>query len=147
MAVTEACRSIKVMKLLLALDSHGGTEPLGMYPLFLKATAAVLAAKLSADFRRLILTSSFPMCWRNVNITAIPKGSPSSDACNYRPISVPPLLSKTFEHVISGRLSRYLEHSHLIPVNQFAYLKELQMRCSLSLIRFSKLLTVGTKPG
>ncbi len=46
--------------------------------------------------------------------------SPSSDACNYRPISVTPLLSKIFEHVISGRLSRYLEHSHLIPANQFA---------------------------
>ncbi len=120
-----AFRSKEVMRLLLALDSHGGTDPLGMFPMFLKETAAVLAPKLSAVFRRLILTGSFPMCWRNANITAIPKGSPSSDASNYRPISITPLLSKIFEHVISGRLSRYLEHSHLIPANQFAYRKNL----------------------
>ncbi len=115
----------EVMILLLALDSHGGMNPFGMFPMFLKETAAVLAPKLTAVFRRLILTGSFPMCWSNANITAIPKGSPSSDACNCRPISITPLLSKIFEHVISGRLSRYLEDSHLITANQFAYRKNL----------------------
>ncbi len=45
---------------------------------------------------------------------------------NYRPISITPLLSRIFEHVISSRLSRSLEHSHLIPANnQFAYRKNL----------------------
>ncbi len=111
------------MRLLLALDSHGGTDPLGMFPMLLKKTAAVLASKLSAVFRLLILTDSFPTCWRNANITAIPKGSPSSDAWDYRPISITPLLYKIFEHVISGRLSRYLELSYLIPANQFPYRK------------------------
>ncbi len=120
-----AFRSKEVKRLLLALDSHGGTDPLGMFPMFLKETATVLAPKLSAVFRRLILTGSFPICWRSANITAIPKGSPSADACNYRPISITPLLSKIFEHVISGRLSRYLEHSHFIPANQFAFRKNL----------------------
>ncbi len=65
------------------------------------------------------------MCWRNANITAIPKCYLSSDTWNYRPISITPLLAKIFEHVISGRVSRYLEHSHLTPANQFAHRKNL----------------------
>ncbi len=40
-------------------------------------------------------------------------------------MSITPLLSKIFEHDISGRLSHYLEHVHLIPANQFAYHKNL----------------------
>ncbi len=43
----------------------------------------------------------------------------------YRPVSITRILSKIFEHVISGRLSRYLEHSHMIPANRFAYQKNL----------------------
>ncbi len=120
-----AFTSKEVMRLLLALGSHGGTDPLGMFPMFLMETAVVPALKLGEVFSRLILIGTSPMCWRNANITAIPKGSPSSDACNYRPISITPLLSKSFEHVISCRLSRYLEQYHLIPANQFAYRKSL----------------------
>ena len=40
---TFAFRSREVKRLLLDLDSYGGTDPLGMFPLFLKRTAEVLA--------------------------------------------------------------------------------------------------------
>ena len=36
-------RSSKVRHLLLELDPYGGTDPLGMFPLFLKRTADVTA--------------------------------------------------------------------------------------------------------
>ena len=36
---TFAFRSREVKRLLLDLDSYGGTDPLGMFPLFLKRTA------------------------------------------------------------------------------------------------------------
>lgn len=49
------------MRLPQALDSHGGMDLLGKFPLFLKETAAILAPKLSAVFKRLIQTGSFPM--------------------------------------------------------------------------------------
>ena len=70
-------------RLLLDLDPYGGTDPLGMFPLFLKRTADVMAPRLSAVFRRLVRLGSFPACWRQANATPIPKGPPSSSVANY----------------------------------------------------------------
>ena len=41
--ITFAFRSSEVQRLLLDLDPYGSTDPLGMFPLFLKRTADVLA--------------------------------------------------------------------------------------------------------
>ena len=40
-------RSSEVRRLLLNLDPYGGTDPLGMFPLFLKRTADVMALRHS----------------------------------------------------------------------------------------------------
>ena len=77
------------------LDSYGGTDLLGMFPLFLK-TAVVLAPRLAVVFRRLLRLGSFPVCWRVGNVTPISKGSPSSSAFNYRPISFNTYTFKSF---------------------------------------------------
>ena len=65
--VTFAFRSSEVRRLLLDFDPCGGTDSLGIFPLFLKRTADVLAPRLSVVFRRLlrlgssILTGDMPM--------------------------------------------------------------------------------------
>ena len=46
-------------RLLLDLDPYGGTDPLGMFPLFLKRTADVMAPSLNVVFRRLVRLGSF----------------------------------------------------------------------------------------
>ena len=46
--------------------------------IFLKKTADVLALRLSVVFQRLVRLGSFPACWRQVDVTTIPKGPPSS---------------------------------------------------------------------
>ena len=51
---TFAFWSREVKRLLLDLDSYGGTDPLGMFHLFLKKTAVVLALRLAGVFRRLL---------------------------------------------------------------------------------------------
>ena len=51
---TFAFRSREVKRLLLDLDSYGGTDPMGMFPLFLKKTAEVRAPRLAVVFRRLL---------------------------------------------------------------------------------------------
>ena len=103
---TFAFRSREVKRLLLDLDSFGGTDPLGMFPLFLKRTAEVLAPRLAVVFRRLLRLSSFPVCWSN-----------------YRPISLTPILSKVFERLVSVRLGRFMECRGVLPATQFAYRK------------------------
>ena len=107
------------------LWSYGGTDPLGMFPLFLKKTAEVLAPHLAVVFRRLLRLGSFTVCWRVANVTPIPKGPPSSSASNYRPISLIPILSKVFERLVSVRLGRFMEGRGVLPTTQFAYRKGL----------------------
>ena len=84
---TFAFRSWEVKRLLLDLDSYGGTDPSGMFPIFLKKTADVLAPHLAVVFRGLLRLGCFIVCFRVANVTPIPKGPPSSSASNYRPIS------------------------------------------------------------
>ena len=60
---TFAFRSREVKRLLLDLDSYGGTDPLGMFPLFLKRTAEFLAHRISVVFRLLLRLGSFPVFW------------------------------------------------------------------------------------
>ena len=84
---TFALRSSEVKSRLLDLDPYGGTNPVGMFPLFLNRTADVMAL-VKVVFRRLVRLGSFPGCWRQANITPIPKIPPSSSVANYRPISI-----------------------------------------------------------
>ena len=44
-------------QLLMDLDSYGGTDPLGMFPLFLKKTAEVLAPRLAVVLLALLTTA------------------------------------------------------------------------------------------
>ena len=88
-------------RLLLDLDPYGGTDPLVMFPLFHKRTADVMARCLSVVFRLLVRLGSFQACWRQANVTTIPKGPLSSSVANYRPISITSVLSKVFERLVS----------------------------------------------
>ena len=54
---------------------------------FLKSITDVMVS-LSVVIRRLVRLGSFPACWRQANVTPIPKGPPSASVANYRPISV-----------------------------------------------------------
>ena len=51
--------SREVRRLLLDLDPYGGTDPLGMFLLFLKRTADVMAPSLSVVFQWLVRLGSF----------------------------------------------------------------------------------------
>ena len=67
---TFAFRSREVRRLLLDLDPYGGTEPLGMFPLFLTRTADVMALCLSVVFRGLVrLGMSSHLISRSLSMT------------------------------------------------------------------------------
>ena len=75
---------------------------------------SILAPKLSL-FRRLLRSGEFPLEWRTADVTPIPKGPLSALVCNYRPISITPVLSKVFSRLISLRFGRFLESSKVLP--------------------------------
>ena len=61
---------------------------------------------------------SEPACWRQANVTPVPKGPPSSSVANYRPISITSGLSKVFERLVLVRLGRFMERSSVLqPLN------------------------------
>ena len=64
-----------------------------IFPLFRNRTADVLAPRLSVVFRRLVRLGSLTACWRQADVTPMPKGRPSSSVANYRPISITSVLS------------------------------------------------------
>ena len=72
---TFAFRLSKVRHLLLDLDPYGGTDPLGMFPLFLKRTADVIAPRLGVVFRRLVRLGNFDglFVWRHSIVNPILK--------------------------------------------------------------------------
>ena len=77
--------------------------------------------RLSVVFQRLVRLGSYPACWRQANVTPIPKGPPPSSVTNYQPISITSVLSKVFERLVSVRLGRCIERSGVQPTTQFAY--------------------------
>ena len=107
-------RTSILLRLLLDLDTHGGVDPFGVFPLFLKKVAVIIAPKQSIVFRWLIPLGSFPECCRSANVTAIPKGAPFPDRENYRPISITPILSKVYEKLVSHKLYRFCEKYGLL---------------------------------
>ena len=108
-----------------------------MFPLFLKKVGDIIAPKLSIIFSRLIRLGlgSFPECNRSANVTAIPKGAPSPDRENYRPISITQILSKMFEKLVSHKFSSFCEKYYLLAAGQFS--------CRKGLGRTGALLTIS----
>ena len=148
-----AFRSKVILHILSKLDSFGGTDPLGFFPLFCKKMAHLLAPKLSVIFRKLLKEGSFPLCWRTANVAPVPKGPLSPDPSEYRPISITPILSKVFEKLVASRLELYCEARGLFPSNQFAYRKGLgtcdcllsmthQLQCTLDAGRESRMVFI-----
>ena len=112
------CNSLAIqtpvlLRLLLDLDTYCGVDQLGVFPLVIKMVADIIGPKLSIIFLRLIRRGSFLECWRSANVTAIPKGAPSPDRENYRPISITPILSKVYEKFDSHKLSSFFRKIYL----------------------------------
>ena len=80
-----------------------------MFPQLLNAVADIIAPKINIIFHRLIRLGSFPESWRSADVTAIPKGAPSPDSENYRPISIIPFLSKVYEKLVPHKLSSFCD--------------------------------------
>ena len=118
-------RTSVLLRLILDLDSYGNVDPVGVFPLFVKKIADINAQKLGIIFRMLIHLGSFPESWRSANVTAIPKGAPSPDTENYRPILITPILSKVNEKLVSHKLPGFCRKYGLLPAAQFAYIKGL----------------------
>ena len=118
-----AFRTPVLLRLLLDLDTYEDVDPLGVFPLFLKMVADIIAPKLNIIFLETIRWGSFPKRWRSANAAAIPNDAPSPDTENYPPISITPVLSMVYEKLVSHKLSNFLEKYVFLLAAQFAHRK------------------------
>ena len=105
-----AFRTPVLLRLLHDHDTYNGADPLGVFPLFQRMVADIIAPKLSIIFHGVIRRGSFPKCWLSANVTVIPKGAQSPDKENYLPISITPVLSKVYEKLVFYKLSSCWEN-------------------------------------
>ncbi len=80
-----------------------------------------MAEPLASLINRCLENSLFPSAEKCAKITPIYKSEERSLLDNYRPISILPVLSKVFEHVIHRQLYTYLEQNDLLSKNQFGF--------------------------
>ena len=106
---------------MLDLFLYGGTDPFGYVLFFLSGLLIVF----SAVFRRLNRLGSFPACWRQANVTPIPKSPPSFSVANYLPITITPLFFKLCERLGSVRSLRFIERGGVLPTTKFGCRKGL----------------------
>ena len=112
-------------RFLLDLDLMGALTHWVCFLFFLRQLLIFWPPHLSVVCRRLVRLGSFKACWRQANVTHIPKGPSSSSVANYRPISITSVLSMVFERLVSVRLGRFMDRSGVLPTTKFAYRKGL----------------------
>ncbi|MEL7520149.1 MAG: reverse transcriptase family protein, partial [Cyanobacteria bacterium J06553_1] len=120
-----AFRSKDVKNILDNLDSWGGEDPDGFFPLLFKKVSKSFAPKLSRFYRFLFRQGIFPDARKLCNTVPTPKCGLSAIGTDYRPISILPVLSKVAEKLIFKPLYRYLESTKLLPARHYAYRKRL----------------------
>ena len=62
-----------------------------------------------------------PFAWKSANITALHKKGAKTDRCNYRTISLLPIISKVLESIIASDIKSFLFSNGLISDHQFGF--------------------------
>ena len=65
----------------------------------------------------------FPECFKTAKMINIFKSGYSNSTANYKPISMLPFLSKTFEKLMYARLDSYIKSNNILCANQFSFRK------------------------
>ena len=109
----------RVQRVLERLDECKSVGLDGVSPRVLKRCAAALSLPITRLFQKIVRSGVFPEAWKVARVTPIHKKGPTSSPSNYRPISVLPTLSTTFERVLLPQLRKRL--LQYIPDEQFGF--------------------------
>ena len=90
---------------------------------FIKLLLPILCPVLSHIFNHIIMTSTFPSCWKVGHVIPIAKVSVPNTVNDFRPISLLPSISKVFEHILHNQISTYLDSHCLLDPFQSGFRK------------------------
>ena len=90
----------------------------------LKDVALLIAAPLSFLINLPLQTGIVPLNWKVAQETPLYKKGDKTEASNYRPISILPILSKILEKSVHYQLVNYLEQYSLLSERHYGYRKK-----------------------
>lgn len=99
----------RILNKIKKLSTKKSTGIDGIPTVVLKKCALVLTPCIAEITNRCISEGSFPNIWKEAVVVPVPKVQHSSDACEYRPISLLPLISKVVEREIAELLTTFTE--------------------------------------
>ena len=112
----------QVASVISQLDSSKATGPDGIPVIVFQKCSPELSPILSKLFNKCLQEHSFPSCWKMSSVVPIFKNSGErSDARNYRPISLLPIMSKIFECLLNNTLVKHIESLGLLSDHQYGF--------------------------
>ena len=112
---------VEVRALLENLDENKAVGPRDISPRVLRQCAAELARPLASLFNHCLATSTWPEMWKRSSVVPLHKKNSKTEAKNYRPVSLLPVLSKVLETIVASRVTQHLERHHLLSNRQFGF--------------------------
>ena len=110
-----------ILKIICALQVGKSSGHDEISAKILKWCLPYIIAPLVSIFNALMKLGSYPDVFKLAKVTALFKGGIESEADNYRPISVLPILNKVFEKVIHNQLIDFLSLHNVLSNQQFGF--------------------------
>ena len=98
---------------------------------FIKDSLPVTIIYILVIINTSIVTLIFPDKWKLSHVLPFFKSGDKEEACNYRPISLLPILSKILEKVVAIQLMQYLEANHILSKHQHGFRQKLSTETAL----------------
>ena len=118
---TVVTSEVEVKTLLSELDVSKAMGPDLISPRLLRHCAGELARPLATLYNHCLYNSRWPIAWKTSNVVPIHKKNAKTEARNYRPVSLLPVLSKVLETIVAKRVTQHLERHHLLSTRQFGF--------------------------
>ena len=125
----QSCMKFKIIteddliKIIYKLEVGKSPGHDGISVTVLKWCLPYILAPLVLIFNECMKQGSYPSMFKLAKVTALFKGGIESEADNYRPISVLPILNKVFEKVIHNQLVNFLDVHNVLYKQQFGFRK------------------------
>ena len=87
----------------------------------LKISAKEVSPIITFLVNKSLHTGIFPNKWKKARVCPIFKGGDNTDPCNYRPISILPVLSKVIERAVFDQLYPFLDSNQMLHESQSGF--------------------------
>lgn len=118
----EPATTDEIAKIIDELDPNTSCGIDGVSAKSIKCIKQLITSPLTSCINDCMTQGIFPDSLKVAKVTPIFKSGDKADPCNYRPISILPVISKIFEKVIYTRIAKHIQ------INNFLYKKQYGFR-------------------